>query len=309
MKFECEEFKNARFAKSTQNTHRIQLSAYEDFLRLFRLPMSSKTDHICLYITYLARRLSFSSIRQYVSALHGMLLDAGLAGVDYDSDEYKACLAGIKRTLGMAVVQAPPLLPTHLCRMFQNLSLSKDNVAVRAAILVCFRGLLRQNQITGPVGALTRRDFRFSSSGLEILVRTSKTIQFREKVLVVPIVPLKKLELCPVYWIQRHFREIPAKDSDQAFRLSYGAGSVPLTYPVFLSTMRLWAKRGGISGQLSTHSLRRGGATFFRNCGASIFQIEARGDWVSNSVFRYLDVSLREKWLLDRQIAKVLDSN
>ena len=73
----------------------------------------------------------------------------------------------------------------------------------------------------------------FSEKGLEILVCSRKTIQFKEKILVIPIVPLRKLDLCPVYWVRRHFREIPARDSDYAFRLSYGSGSIPLTYPVF----------------------------------------------------------------------------
>ena len=240
-------------------------------------------------MTFLARSLSFSSIRQYVSALNGLLLSRGFVGIDYECQDYKACLAGIRRTLGQQVSQAMPLMPEHLRRMFRNLPMTSDSIAVRAAILLSFRCLLRQNQITGRLNALCRADFSFSKMGLELSVRRSKTIQFRERILSIPVVPLQDVELCAVFWVQKHFLDISAKSTDKAFRVALGDSSMPLSYGIYLSTLRLWAKRAGLVGSVSTHSLRRGGATFFRHCGATIRQIEDRGDWAGDSIFSRVD--------------------
>ena len=82
---------------------------------------------------------------------------------------------------------------------------------------------------------------------------------------------------------------------------------MPLSYGIYLSTLRLWAKRAGLVGSFSTHSLRRGGATFFRHCGATIRQIEDRGDWAGDSIFKYLDVSMADRWSIDTKVASILD--
>ena len=81
-------------------------------------------------MTFLARKICFNSIRQYVSAVNGYFLSQGSRGVDYDSLRYKACLTGIKRTLGNRGIQAPPILPQQLIRMFANMELLSDNIAV-----------------------------------------------------------------------------------------------------------------------------------------------------------------------------------
>ena len=305
---ECEQFKGMRYASSTQRTHKIQLETYFEFCRLFDVTQSCSSEHICLYITFLARKLSFVSIRQYISALQSYFLTKGLIGIDYEDSSYKACLAGIRRTLGESVSRAPALLPVHLIQMFKYMELDSDGVAIRAAILVLFRALLRQGHVTGTHNALRRSDFTFSSTGMTIRIRKSKNIQFQQKILLIPIAALKHKSLCAVYWVRRHFGEIVAKPEDTAFRISEGEFSISLTYSLLLATMRLWAEKAKLElDTVSTHSLRRGGATYFRSCGTSVEDIGDRGNWCSEVVHKYLDRSLEDRYNVDVKVAEMLD--
>ena len=83
---------------------------------------------------------------------------------------------------------------------------------------------------------------------------------------------------------------------------------MPLTYSFFLSVLKhLCAVVGLDPAKFSTHSLRRGGATFLRLCGAPIEVIKERGDWKSDAVFLYLKASLAERLTTDMRVALILD--
>ena len=49
----------------------------------------------------------------------------------------------------------------------------------------------------------------------------------------------------------------------------------------------------------SSHSLRRGGATFLRLCESTEDEVKERGDWKSDCVKMYLKASVLEKLTLD----------
>ena len=306
---ECKDFEGCQFATSTRQTHRIQLDAFFRFCQQFGLEPSCTDSIICLFMTFLARKICFTSIRQYVSAVNGYFLSQLRIGVDYDSFRYKACLAGIKRTLGDRGIQAPPILPQHLLRMFANMELTSDNIAVRAAVLLSFRALLRQSHVTDSSSVLRRKDIIFNEHGLIINIRKSKTIQFGERVLSVPIKSLKNSALCAVYWTRKHFLDITAAPDAQAFRIQLVGESSPLTYAFYLASIRILAAHAGLNPKkFSTHSLRRGGATFFRNCGISVQNIQIRGDWSSSAVYKYLDTSVKDLLKVDSKVAEFLDN-
>lgn len=60
--------------------------------------------------------------------------------------------------------------------------------------------------------------------------------------------------------------------------------------------------------QLSTHSLRRGGATCMRMSGASLQAIQERADWKSGAVHEYLKLSVTEWLSVDMRVALCLDT-
>lgn len=65
-----------------------------------------------------------------------------------------------------------------------------------------------------------------------------------------------------------------------------------LPYSMFSRVFSLLRKEALISGNYSSHSLRRGGATFMSNKGMSLHDIKAKGLWKSDAVNRYIVPSL-----------------
>ena len=102
------------YAMKTKITPLVQLKAYLEFRQVFADtvdPYPCGSDQLCMYMSYLARRMCYSSIRQYLSGLNNHLKDVGCSSLDYKNHRVCKCLAGIRRTLQDAPKQAPPLAP------------------------------------------------------------------------------------------------------------------------------------------------------------------------------------------------------
>ena len=127
---------------------------------------------------------------------------------------------------------------------------------------------------------LRRRHFTFYKWGMLIVIEKSKTIQFFERTVEIPVAYSPLEELCAVTWTLRHFNEVPAGAEDYAFRLSGPGGSVPQDYKSYQDTLKYICERAGLDpAKFSTHSMRRGGATFLSMIGVSVAEIKQRGDW------------------------------
>ena len=184
---------------------------------------------------------------------------------------------------------------------------TEGHTAVRAAMLLSFRALLRKCHVTSSDSALVRSDFVFRRWGMLVNVRRSKTIQFRERVLSIPVAAVDDPALCAVYWVRRHFRDTPAGQGEHAFRIRSRGVSVSMPYPFYLGAIKYLSARADLRpGSFTSHSLRRGGATYLRMCGATIVEIKERGDWRSDAVFEYLKSLLSERLALDLRVAMML---
>ena len=180
--------------------------------------------------------------------------------------------------------------------------------ATRAAILTAFRALLRKSQITNSDSVLLRSDFAFFSWGMIITIRKSKTIQFSERKLLIPVSRLKNTSLCAVFWTEKHFSEVQANDSSPAFLVPTRRGNSAIPYQKLQSTIKIVAAKAGFDQSVfSCHSLRRGGATFLHLQGASIEQIKTRGDWRSDCVYKYIQIPLSQRILDDMKSSTAID--
>ena len=130
-----------------------------------------------------------------------------------------------------------------------------------------------------------------------ILVKWSKTIQFRDRKVCIRFSHIPNSHLCPVEAILHAFSFTrSSSDSAQAFAfLDVASGRIStFTYPTFLSHLRtcLWHIR--INPKLyAGHSFRRGGASFAYEAGLPIDMIKLIGDWKSDAVLLYLTVPLK----------------
>ena len=154
---------------------------------------------------------------------------------------------------------------------------------------------------------LPRSAFVFYSWGGVITVKKSKTIQFSERELYVPIYRVQDPVLCAVTWLERHFAEVPAGAEDPAFLVSDGNKYVPLKYSAFQSILKFLASSASLPpGRISSHGLRRGGATYLALLGIPLDVIKETGDWRSDQVYEYLRRPLEERIKMDSQVAAML---
>ena len=153
-------------------------------------------------------------------------------------------------------------------------------------------------------------DIRVCTWGLLLIARWSKTIQYRNRTLLVPVPRIGHSQLCPHAGILNALKMLKVHDlakllSGPAFVYTYGDQVKPLTYSAFATKLHKVLEQCGVdSSQYSGHSFRRGGATFTLNCGVPGHYIKLQGDWLSNAYERYLDTSLHYKMIAVNMMSK-----
>ena len=153
------------------------------------------------------------------------------------------------RSKGDLVKQALPLLPSHLLAIFSFLTINPGHVSWRAAILCCFRGLLRKCQVTLSDSSLRRKNFKFFRWGMVLKITRTKMIQFSERFLQIPIARCQDIRLCAVHWTELHFTQLPASPDSLAFRVPV-PGRLPLWLIPFMRKPKKYLSSGLVSTQM-----------------------------------------------------------
>ena len=128
-------------------------------------------------------------------------------------------------------------------------------------------------------------------------VRWSKTLQFKQKVLRLPVLPVQNKKICPVLWAHYMINTIPAAKTDAAFTIYHKGHKSALSANQLIARLRKWLRM--IKEQdtkYSLHSLRRGGATFAFQSNMEKDMIKLLGDWASETYRRYCDVSMDKRF-------------
>ena len=300
------------FAPSTRATYRSQQRLYLQFCDLAGLnPVPLSQANACRYIAFLSQRLAYNSVKLYINVVRIMHLEAGHANPFSNSWIVDTLLKGTKRVLGAAQKQKLPITPQILLRLFPLIDFSSSfDVTFWAACLVAFFSFFRRSNLLvksmssfDPNLHLCRRDASFSSEGVTLEVRWSKTIQYRERVLHVPLPRIPFSPLCPSQALLLSLRLSISPNDGPLFTFSGPRGWAPLSGNLFNQKLLQLLARLNLDPSLySGHSFRRGGASFALECGLPTEVIQAQGDWASNAYQLYVTPTLR----LRRKLATVL---
>ena len=212
-------------------------------------------------------------------------------------------LQGLKRKLAGTPNQVLPIKPDLLRKMYQKLDMSKDaDLALWCGYLTTFRCLFRksnsvpESQKYDERKILTRRHIQLNHETRTVLVYVSwsKTIQFGGRDIIIPIPPNDDPALDLYSHINMLFTRVKVNDRSPAF--SYGPNKF-VTYTTFTSNLKSLLKRCGVEpSDYSGHSFRRGGATYLHSLGGTGLQIQASGDWSTQTFLRYLHLTLEDRW-------------
>ena len=139
---------------------------------------------------------------------------------------------GLKRILPHAIKQAKPITPEILLKISKVVHYA-DNVELMAWVetLLGFYMFLRKSNLVPD----TMDDFdgtkQFQRQHIKITgpenvmmveIHWSKTIQFKQKVLRVPVLPAKNKNICPVLWMYILINKVHAKPTEPVFLIRQG---------------------------------------------------------------------------------------
>ena len=217
------------------------------------------------------------------------------------------------RTLNKLTKQAQPLTLEILTDIlgYLNLQRTKDRV-FWAILLVGFFGMLRKSNLIpdqvsdfDPNKQLTRAHIPFRDRVAIINVTWVKNIQFRQKVLEIPLFEIPNSPLCPVTAL-RSILCWRGKSSDPLFARH---GKVTFTYSQFHKKFRSMLKKAGYRHKaFSSHSMRRRAANLAHRSGVPDDLIKIHGGWSSDCFKRYLDYPIEIRALVSLKMQKkVLD--
>ena len=148
-----------------------------------------------------------------------------------------------------------------------------------------YRCLLRVSHVVSSPHTLRAKDIKWTSEGVDISIRSSKTIQFKEKVIVVPVIESPGSALCPCGFLKQYMANA---------RLDPDAPLFPYTYNAFAARFKRACREAGLVGNYTTHSLRRGAATFLASF-LPLHVVKTYGDWASWAVLLYVSDNYKSR--------------
>ena len=286
---------------------------YLYFTLYFLLPiLPTSVDTLVCFIEFMSLTSSYHHLKHLLFSVK-FLHEAYDLDFPVNSFKLDMTMQGLKRRLARVPFQVLPITPTILRAIFRCLDLRRnEDLALWCSYLICFYGLLRKKNVVpenpkfDPSKVLTRQNFAIDleDNRIYMYIGFSKTMQFGQRDLVLPIPGNNDPVLDPVRHLHDLFTRVPCPPTAPAF--TYRPGSF-IGYAKFTTRLKKLLSGAGLNAdQYSGHSFRRGGASFLHACGGTALQVQSAGDWSSNCFTRYLFLStearLRAQLLMSHAI-------
>ena len=213
-------FRKNTFAQSTKKTYLHYLMSYVKFCRELHIPFTPiSTSNLARYIAHLSSRLCFRSIQNYLSVVRLVHLEGNFCDPTL-SHYVSSVLKGAKRILGDSRRPKLPITPPILLKFLGQLDLAKPrDITFWAACLVAFFSFFRKSNLFtqsitafSPRTQLGRDHVEFNKDGVNLVVYGTKTIQFRERSLKIPLPRIRGSCLCPAQALLLSFRISPSPE-------------------------------------------------------------------------------------------------
>ena len=277
-------------------------------------PVPASTDTIIRYVTMLARTLSYNSIKQYLNIVALLHKQHGLPNPIVGNFHLNNVLKGVRRSISIPPSRKLPITTSILTQILSKLDLmSHLDVVVWASAVTLFSAMLRRGNLLPRPDQLStdkhlrRQDVTFHPWGTQLRIRYSKTIQFKQRELLIPLPRITDHVLCPTQALFLAFqRSSGASPSGPAMVYKSGSQYTPLSPDYFVKRIKQCLSLCGFDHTMySGHSFRRGGATSAFQAGVPVETIKILGDWRSEAYQVYLTPSQEN---LSQSIYKTLVS-
>ena len=228
---------------------------------------------------------------------------------EYPEDDWQleSTLKALKRELSGAPLQTLPITPEILLKMYAFIDTSQPkDLASWSSFLTSFYCMLRKASAVpksmatfNPTKELTRSKIDIQADGDTVLVlmNYSKTAQFGNKNVVIPLLSNPIQALDPVYHLKELFQRFPLSGCLPAFSYPEKGKLKCISYDRFTKELKRLLNLAGLrADSYSGHSFRRGGATYLYRLGADPLLIQASGDWASDCYTRHVFLTLDQRY-------------
>ena len=304
-----------RFAKNSAKNMVSNIRTYTFFTTFFGLkPLPAQPGDLCNFMELLALTSGYGHVKNVLSSVRYIheAYDLQFPVNDFNLD---TTMQGLKRRLAKTPFFVMPITPKILTLVYSFLDMSKpSDLALWCLYLVALFCLLRKANVVPEAGpmdpqrTLTRDHITLDQENKMVYIHVtfSKTIQFCQRDLVIPVPSNNNPALDLFRHVEKLFATVDAPGSSPAFSFSKTSF---VSYKSFTTRLKSLLTRAGLAPDLySGHSFRRGGATYLHKVGGSILQIQAAGDWSSQCFTRYLYLSTEERLKAQHLVSAALSS-
>lgn len=283
------------------------------------MPVPGSIDTACRYVWFLTKSLkSYSSLKNYINGVRVFHLCHGADFNWLSNFEVRLVLQAARRTLSDTPFQKLPLEPAILLRMYPLLDMAcSADAALWCSFLIAFFAFLRKSNVVppsqrsfNPLQHLSRQNITRTSFGLLLTLNRTKTIQFNQRALEIPIAAIPGSKLDPVAAFDQMCRLAPAAGQLPAFLYWKEGSLVSLTHALFTQRLRaLLSTLGYRPLSFSGHSFRRGGLSFGFKANVPIELLKAHGDWRSSAYLRYLTFSRDQQLVVTQSMGQAITAS
>ena len=302
------------FAAGTRKNLIIQWESFLLFCMYFKfLCLPASTQTLQIYAQFLSRTFkSVDSIKNYISGIKTMHLLIGYPVEQINGFVLNLSLRGLTRVKMHCVKKAEAITPEILLQISSILNFEDFNDKVFWCLfLFAFFLLARKSNLVPTSQAdifdkkcLLKKDVTDRGEYLIVRFRWTKTIQYGERCLELPLIQIKDSVLCPVQAYHSMCKEEEISKDSPLFVLS---NKKAVTYAQFQNKLRLCIRKIGLDPNcFSTHGFRRGGTTLAFRAHISSDKIKLMGDWKSDCYRQYLAFDLKDKLSIAKELRQYL---
>ena len=295
------------FAEGTKRNHKSNITQFMYFCLKFDQPVCPTTrDTLMAFARLASLTVSYGTLKNIFSSIK-FLHRANNRPYPEDDWQLESTLKALKRELSGAPQQTLPITPDILLKMYAFVDTNKSkDLACWSCFLTSFYCMLRKAsavpkslQAFDANKELSRNkiDIQSEADVVLVLMNYSKTSQFGNKNVVIPLLRNPTHALDPVYHLKELFTRFPLESSLPAFSYTEKGKIKCITYDGFTKELRKLLNLAGLKADsFSGHSFRRGGATYLYRLGADPLLIQASGDWATDCYTRYVFLTLDQRF-------------
>ena len=277
------------------------------FCLKFDKPVCPTTrDTLMAFARLASLTVSYGTLKNIFSSIK-FLHKASNQTYPEDDWQLESTLKALKRELSGAPLQTLPITPDILLKMYVFVDTSQPrDLANWSSFLTSFYCMLRKASAVPKSLEAFNSARELSRSKIDVLAEDdvalvlmnySKTSQFGNKNVVIPLLRNPTNALDPVYHLQELFTRFPLASSLPAFSYIEKGKVKCTTYDGFTKELKRLLNLAGLNADsYSGHSFRRGGATYLYRLGADPLLIQASGDWATDCYTRYVFLTLDQRF-------------